>query len=183
MSDWDQTSGSHQGQRSCTAQTGRTHDLHPTAKLTTIFPLQRGRRPHMGMVFRAGIRLLPRRGGAGAMRRSGRLSQRSHGLTRTSQRWRAGMRSSRAFCFAGDERQGKPSRAGVERSLFPSLWLCRQRVRRLPLRRRLPRSVRMRHPVHPLTQRRPTIASRSSLGMAGWYVSARASTWAPCGGS
>ena len=48
--DWDQTSGSHQGQRSRAARTGRTHDLHPTASRTPDFLLQRGRRPHMNLL-------------------------------------------------------------------------------------------------------------------------------------
>ena len=33
--DWDPIRGLHQGQRSCAAQTGRTHDLHPTASKTS----------------------------------------------------------------------------------------------------------------------------------------------------
>ena len=32
--EWDPIRGSHQGQRSCAARTGRTHDLHPTASRT-----------------------------------------------------------------------------------------------------------------------------------------------------
>jgi CheY-like chemotaxis protein len=47
VGDWDPIRGSHQGQRSCAATTGRTLDLHPTASSYVGFLLQRGRRPHM----------------------------------------------------------------------------------------------------------------------------------------
>src|SRR5689334_8269386 len=39
--------GSHQGEVMSTAQTGRAHDLHPTASRKPKNPLTRGRRPHM----------------------------------------------------------------------------------------------------------------------------------------
>ena len=58
-SDWDPIRGSHQGQPSCTARTGRTHDLHPTASSTAKIFLQRGRRPHTTPAGVRELRLAP----------------------------------------------------------------------------------------------------------------------------
>jgi len=44
--EWDLISGNHQGQRSMTAQTGRTQDCTRPARRTVTNPLQRGSHPH-----------------------------------------------------------------------------------------------------------------------------------------